>query len=172
MCLGLNGSPNSVTGCFEESQVLFTRVPDHTLGYIYIRMGEGLSGSGRTMVTMMQPAESLKRQDAAGAYGSNSACRRLLFESKMRAVFVIVANIFREKSLKVPFIHGNDVVQQIMSATFNPTLCDTILPRAFERGSHGTHLQGSNRDGNLKPVLAVPVKNQKPGSRVKGKRLS
>jgi hypothetical protein len=90
----------------------------------------------------------------------------------MRSIFVIVADIFREQSLQMPFIYCDDVVQQITSAAFNPTLRNTILPRAFERGSDWPHLQGSNNYGNLKSVLAVPVKDQKPGSRGERKRFS
>jgi len=59
------------------------------------------------------------------------------------------------------FIHRNDVIQQISSAAFNPTLRHTILPRAFEGGSDRPDLHGSNSYGNLKSVLPVPVKDQK-----------
>jgi hypothetical protein len=140
--------------------------------YIYIRMDERLSGSGSPIVTMMQPAESLMRQDATEGYGPNSPGWRPLPESKMRAVFVVVADVFREQPLQMAFIHRNDVVQQIMSAAFNPTLRRAVLPRAFERGSDWPHLQRSNSYGNLKSVLAVPVKDQKPRSRPEGKRFS
>src|ERR1700676_4475376 len=69
------------------------------------------------------------------------------------------------------FTHCNDVVQQIAAATLDPSLRDTVLPRAFERGPHGPDLQGSHRCGNLDSILAIPVEDQEPGSRFIWKRF-
>src|ERR1700680_1308467 len=69
------------------------------------------------------------------------------------------------------FIHCNDVVQQIAAATLDPSLRDTVLPRAFERGPHEPDLQGSHRCRNLDSILAIPVEDQEPGSRFKWKRF-
>jgi hypothetical protein len=46
-----------------------------------------------TFVAMMQPAESLMGQDATRGSGTSSTVRRSLPESKMRAVFVVVADM-------------------------------------------------------------------------------
>jgi len=64
----------------------------------------------------------------------------------MRPVFVVVADVFREQTFQMVLIQGNDVIQQISSAAFNPTLRYSILPRAFEGRSYWAHLQGSNGD--------------------------
>ena len=56
------------------------------------------SGSGSLIVTMMQPAESIMREDATRTYGTRSVVRRSLPQSEMRAVFVIVADVFREQT--------------------------------------------------------------------------
>ncbi len=50
----------------------------------------------------------------------------------MRAVLVIVADVFREQSFQVAFIHGDNVIQQVPSAAFDPTLRDAVLPGTFE----------------------------------------
>jgi hypothetical protein len=113
---------------------------------------------------MMQAAESLVRQDATGVCGLSSPGRRSLPESKMCAILVIVADVFREQPFQMAFIHRNDMVQQASPAAFDPALCHTVLPRTFERGSHRTHLQGSHGCVNLESILPVPVEDQKPGS--------
>jgi hypothetical protein len=66
----------------------------------------------------------------------------------MRAVFLVVANILREPAFQVAFVNCNDVIQEITPATPYPTLCDSILPRTFERGADRIHPQGSNRCGH------------------------
>ena len=50
------------------------------------------------------------RQDATRGSGTSSTVRRSLPESKMRAVLVIVADILREKSLQMAFVHCDDVI--------------------------------------------------------------
>ncbi len=120
---------------------------------------------------MMQPAESVMRQDATRGSGTTSTVRRSLSQSEMRAVAMVVADVFREQSLQMAFIERDDVVQQIAPAAFDPTLRHTILPGTFERGPHWAHLQRSNGYGNLEPVLRIPVEDQKPGGRFKRKRF-
>jgi hypothetical protein len=44
-----------------------------------------------------------------------------------------LANILREPAFQVAFVNCNDVIQEITPATPYPTLCDSILPRTFER---------------------------------------
>jgi hypothetical protein len=120
---------------------------------------------------MMQPAESLVRHDAAGGCGLSSPGRRFFPESKMRAILVIVADVLREQPFQMPFVHRNDLIQQIASAAFDPALRHTVLPRALEGGSDGLDLQGSHSRGNLKSILPVPVEDQKPGSRSERERF-
>ena len=80
------------------------------MGDIYIRMDERLSGSGSPIVTMMQPAESLMREDATGGYGANSPSWRSLPESQMRAVLMVVAEVFREQTFQLAFVDGDYVI--------------------------------------------------------------
>src|SRR5690348_9620693 len=108
---------------------------------------------------MMQPAQSILRKNPPGGGGANSVVRGSLPQPKMRAVLVVVADVFREQTFQMAFIHRNDVIQQISSAAFNPALRYTILPRAFEGRSYRAHLQGSNGDRNLQPVLGIAGAN-------------
>jgi hypothetical protein len=141
------------------------------MGDIYLKMDESLPVSASPIITMMQPAESLMREDATGGYGASSSGRRCLPESKMRAVLIVIADVFREQTFQMAFIHRNDLVQQVPSAAFHPTLRDAVLPRTFKRRRDRPHLQGPNRRGNLESVFPIPVKDQKPGSRLERKRF-
>src|SRR5258706_2661794 len=111
----------------------------------------------------MQASQSLLRKDPTWGYRTNSAVRRSLPESEMRAVLMLVANILREQSLEMPFIHRDNVVQQVSSAAFDPTLRHTVLPGTLEGRADRAYLQGSNGRRNLQPVFRIPVENQKPG---------
>jgi len=120
---------------------------------------------------MVLPAKSLVRKDATRSHGTNPAIRCSLPESKMRAVFVVIPDVFREQTLQMAFIHRNHVIEQISSAAFNPTLRSSILPGTFEGGPYGADLQSTNRDRDFQPIFAIPVKDQKSGSRPKRKRF-
>src|SRR6202030_2121144 len=124
-----------------------------------------------SIVTVMQPAEPLMRQDATRGDGTHPVAWCSLPESEMRAVFVVITNVLREQSLQMPFIHRNDVIQQVSSAAFDPTLRDSILPGTFEGGPHRTHLQGTNGHGYFQSIFRIPVEDQELGSRAKRKRF-
>ena len=121
---------------------------------------------------MMQPAESILRKGAPQGCGVTSVVGGSLPQPKVRAVFVVVANVFGEQSFQMAFIHRNDVIPEISSAAFNPTLRYAILPRAFEGRSYRAHLQGSSGQWHLRPVLRIAVEDEKPRSQLKRNRFS
>src|SRR5438046_2661614 len=65
---------------------------------------------------MMQPSQSLMSEDATGGWGPTSTVRCSLPQSKMRAIFVVVANVFREQTFEMLLIHRNSVIQEVSSA--------------------------------------------------------
>jgi hypothetical protein len=69
-------------------------------------------------------------------------------------------------------VHRDHVVTQITSATFDPPLSDSILPRTFDRCSNRANIQGADRSGNLAAELRVAVKDQESRSSLKRKRFS
>jgi hypothetical protein len=99
---------------------------------IYKGPAERRSGLGRSIVTMVQSAESFLRKDRTRSYGSNPAVRCPLLKSEMRAVLMMVTNILAEQSLQMAFIQRNTVVQQVSSAASHPSLRDAILPWTAE----------------------------------------
>jgi hypothetical protein len=121
---------------------------------------------------MMPPAEPILRKDAPRGCGANSVVGSSLPQPKMRAVLVIVADIFGGPTFQMAFVHRKHVIQQSSSAAFDPTLRYAILPRTFEARSYRAHLQGSNGHGNLEAVLRIAVEDEKPRSQLKRKRFS
>src|SRR5215469_13623566 len=89
----------------------------------------------------------------------------------MRAVVVVIANVVEEKSLQMPFVHSNDMIQQLPPAAFDPALRHPVLPWTLERGFDRLNPEGSHGSGNLHSVLPVSVEDQKPRNRAKRKRL-
>ena len=56
----------------------------------------------------------------------------------MRAVFVVVADVFGEQPFQMTFIDRDDMVQQVPTATSHPALRDAVLPWAFKRSLNRT----------------------------------
>jgi hypothetical protein len=50
----------------------------------------------------------------------------------MSAVFVVIAHILGKKSLQVPLIERDDVIEEIASAASYPTFGNAVLPWAPE----------------------------------------
>jgi len=57
----------------------------------------------------------------------------------MRAVLVMVGDVFGKQPLQVPLIESNDMVAQLAGESSHPTLGDSMLPGTFERGPHGVY---------------------------------
>src|SRR5215469_18331780 len=89
----------------------------------------------------------------------------------MRAVLVVIANIVKQKSPQMAFVHRNNVIQQLSPTSFDPALRHPVLPRTLERGLRRLNPEGSHGSGNLHSVPPVPVEDQKPGSQAKRKVL-
>jgi hypothetical protein len=120
----------------------------------------------------MQPSKSRSGKDATRGYSANSAVRCSLLESEMRAVVVIVANIISEQTPQVAPVQSDHVIQQVTPAALNPTLRNSILPRTPQRSADTLDLHRSDRGGDLRPILGITIKDDKPRRRPKWKRFS
>ena len=60
--------------------------------------------SGSAVVTVVQASESWPRNDAAARKVWSSAAGRLLAESEMGPILVIVGNVVREESLQMALV--------------------------------------------------------------------
>jgi hypothetical protein len=88
---------------------------------------------------MVQTAQSRMADHRTGRRGTDSAARGFIMETKMRAVLVMVGDVFGKQPLQVPLIESNDMVAQLAGESSHPTLGDSILPGTFERGPHGVY---------------------------------
>jgi hypothetical protein len=85
---------------------------------------------------------------------------------------VVAAERIREQPFQVTLVHHNDVIQQVQSAAFNPTLRNSILPRALEQSADTLDFHRSDRDRDLHPILGIAIEDDEPGSRPKRIRFS
>jgi hypothetical protein len=107
--------------------------------HILRRDGE-VFGLGHPIVTVVQPTQSILGKHATRGSAASSASRRSLPQPKVRAVFMMVGNVRGKQPLQVPLVEGNHMVEQLAAAASHPTLGDTILPGACERGLHASDL--------------------------------
>src|ERR1700674_4685712 len=112
----------------------------------------------------MQPAESLTSSDATGDQRTNSARRCFLSQSEMSSVFVVVRDIIGKQSTKMGLFQSHPVIQQVPAAALDPTLCNAILPRTLEGSADTLDFHRPNRSRNFRPVLGIPIEDEKPGS--------
>ena len=87
---------------------------------------------------MMQSTESTEGVDFALSPTSVlcwSTGRRILRQSEVGSIFMVIANILGQQPLEVLLIQDDHVVEQVSSATPNPALRDAILPGAAKRSA-------------------------------------
>src|SRR5690349_17428851 len=83
-------------------------------------------------ITMVQPAESRKGLNRIFSLRANCCrptCWRVLCESEMRPVLVVVEQVGRHQPFQMPLIPDDHVVQQVAPTTSHPALSNTVLPR-------------------------------------------
>ncbi len=98
-----------------------------------------LNRLGGPIVAMVQPSKAWVRHYRTVSRGGSSPSRCLLRKAKMRAVFVVVADVFREQPFQMMFIERDDMIQQVAAAASNPALRDPIPPGAFEGSPNRTN---------------------------------
>lgn len=79
--------------------------------------------------------------------------RRFLPEPEMRPVVVVVADVIREQPFQIVLVQGNDVIEELAAAAFEPSLGNSVLPRTFARGSYSPDLRERTAAGTSIPYL-------------------
>src|SRR6516164_7132147 len=112
---------------------------------------------------MVQPAESGKGLNLALACRANfcsTTCWRVLRESKMRPVLMVVKHVGRHQSFEMPLIQDDHVVQQVASATSHPALSNTVLPRTAKGRASWLASHVSHGRAHIGAKLGVAVEQQ------------
>ena len=81
----------------------------------------------------------------------------------MRAVLVIIADIIGKQPPQVVVIQPDHVIEQVPAAALDPALRNSVLPRTLDRSANTLDSHRSNRGGNLRAILGIPIKDKKPG---------
>jgi hypothetical protein len=89
----------------------------------------------------------------------------------MCAVFLAVANGFREQTFEMASVHREDGILPITSATLDPSFRDSVLPGTPERSPHTPDSHRPNRGWNFRPLVRIAVEEEKPRSRLERKRF-
>src|SRR6267378_1078475 len=94
--------------------------------HTYIGPAGSRSGLGRSIVTMVQPAESLLRMDPTRSYGAHPAFTCPFLKSEMRTVLMVIEQVRRPQTFEMPLVQDDHVVKQVASATSHPALRNTV----------------------------------------------
>src|ERR1700737_5397829 len=81
---------------------------------------------------MVQAAES--RQGLNLAFSPRAdccrpTCWRVLRESEMSSILVVIEHVLRHQPFEMPLIQDDHVVKQVSSATSDPAFSNPVLPR-------------------------------------------
>src|ERR1051325_3316484 len=82
---------------------------------------------------MMKTADARQCQDSArrvGASLNRPPRRRCLLQSDVDSVVVIIVQILAPHPAQMLLIKRNDVIECLAADISDPTLCDSVLPRA------------------------------------------
>jgi hypothetical protein len=79
---------------------------------------------------MVQATEPRKWSNLAtcGTLDGWPTCGRVLSESQVRSIFVIVANVLSYEEPEMPLIEDDYMVQQVSPTTADPPLRNSVLP--------------------------------------------
>src|SRR5713226_883157 len=89
---------------------------------------------------MVQAAESWQGLNLAFSPRADCCwptCWRVLRESEMSPILVVVEHVLRHQPFEMPLIQDDHVVKQVSSATSNPALGNTVLPRTAKGSADG-----------------------------------
>src|SRR6516225_4973274 len=112
---------------------------------------------------MVQPAESRKGLNLAFTRRVNFCCTtswRVLRQSKMSPVLMVVEQVGRHQSFEMPLIDDDHVVQQVAPATSHPTLSNTVLPRTGKSRASWLASHVSHGRNHIGAKLCVAVEKQ------------
>ena len=113
-------------------------------------------------VPVMQTADSLLCPGRANyirpRFGRPSA-RRLLIQSDMSSVVVIIANIFEAEPYQMSLVQRDDVIQHLTAYAPHPSFRDSVLPRTAKARPDSFDPARFEKAAHLGAEFAVTIKN-------------
>ena len=85
---------------------------------------------------------------------------RILRESEVRPIFMVIANLFGHQPLEVLLIPHDHVVQPVSSATPDPALGDAVLPRTAKGSADGLASQVFPSRNHIDSELRVVIEQK------------
>src|SRR5271166_1952846 len=113
----------------------------------------------------MQSTKSRQRDDLARAWRHrrcNSTSGRVLPQSEMSSVFVVIADVFFRQPSQMSLVQNDHVVQQVSAHTSNPTLGNAILPGTAKSSSDRLSTVRLDGPNDVSRELGVAVEDQEP----------
>ena len=95
--------------------------------------------SSRTVVTMVQIAQSRVRNHQIRRRTTDSAARCLFAQPEMDSVVMIIREVLGQEPPEMALVQRDDMIEQIAAATAKPALGDTVLPGALDGGLEASH---------------------------------
>ncbi len=118
---------------------------------------------------MVQSAEASRGTNRTADWRRNrfwAPYRRVFPEPQMRPVLVLVVDVLSHQPFQMALIEDDHVIQQVTSATPDPALRDTVLPRTTEGSPNWLAAHVFRSGNNFVAKLCVAVKYQRSASRL------
>ena len=91
------------------------------------------------------------------AWLNRSGRRRPLLQADVRAVFLVIGDIFAPQSPEVLIVQRDYVIKHFTANTADPALRHSVLPRAPNTGANGFHGTGLEKLDHIAAELGVTV---------------
>jgi len=82
---------------------------------------------------------------------------RRLLQAEVRAVFLVIGDIFTPQSPEVLIVQRDYVIKHFAAITADPALRHSVLPRAPNGGANGFHGTGLEKRDHIAAELGVTV---------------
>jgi hypothetical protein len=91
------------------------------------------------------------------AWLNRPARRRRFLQADVRAVFLVIGDIFAPQSPEVLIVQRDYVIKHFAANTADPALRHSVLPRAPNAGANGFHGTGMEKRDHIAAELGVTV---------------
>ena len=78
--------------------------------------------------------------------------------TNVRSVLVIIRQILTTKPSEMAFVERDDVINHLSARTADPTFGDSVLPRASNARSHGSHAARLQQSEDVIAELRIAIK--------------